>query len=116
VEALAAAFRSGKRHVADGARDAAVAILEGMDGDEPQMRDRCPQDGIERVRAVEPVEEGGHLAVDAGRGGSLEVDPFAAEWARDDLHGSGLLAAPAADSDAQHAAAPRREQRRMPGE
>ena len=37
VEALRALLRARERHVGDRARDAAVAIVERMDGDEPEM-------------------------------------------------------------------------------
>src|SRR5690349_4540483 len=39
VETLGAVFRTGQNPVGDGARDAAVAVVEGMDGDKPEMRD-----------------------------------------------------------------------------
>src|SRR5665213_1359974 len=35
IEALRARFRTGERHVGDGARDSSVAVFKWMDGDEP---------------------------------------------------------------------------------
>src|ERR1700716_750477 len=35
VEALGAFFRAGERHIGDGARNASVAVLKRVDGDEP---------------------------------------------------------------------------------
>src|ERR1700730_17261084 len=43
VKALCALFRARERHISDSSRDASVAVLERMDGDEPQMRERCPE-------------------------------------------------------------------------
>src|SRR5436190_15524747 len=38
VEALRRILGACERHVGDGTRDAPVAVIEGMDGYEPQMR------------------------------------------------------------------------------
>src|SRR5262249_51452731 len=40
VEALRGLLRARQRHVGNRPSDPAVAILEGMDGDKPEMRDR----------------------------------------------------------------------------
>ena len=46
VEALRAFFGPRQRHVRDGARDAPVAVVEGVDGDKPEVRERGFEDGI----------------------------------------------------------------------
>src|ERR1700722_19592696 len=46
VEALRALFGTRERHVGDGARDTAIAIVERMDGEEPQMSDAGLEDRI----------------------------------------------------------------------
>ena len=40
VEALRAAFRSRQRHIGDRTRDASVAVVKGMKGHKPQVRER----------------------------------------------------------------------------
>ena len=52
VEALRAFFRTGQRHVGDRARDAAVAVVEGVDRDEPEMREAGLQHGVKRLLRV----------------------------------------------------------------
>ena len=42
VEALRAVFRAREGHIGDGARDASVAVIERVDGHEPQMGERRP--------------------------------------------------------------------------
>ncbi len=42
VEALRAAVRTRQQQVTDGARDAPVAVVERMQGDEPQMAQASP--------------------------------------------------------------------------
>ncbi len=61
VEALRAAFGSGKGHVGDGAGDAAVAVVEGVDGDEPEVGLRGFEDGVDGGGRVEPFQEGAHF-------------------------------------------------------
>ena len=58
VEAVRALFRTRERHVRDGARNAPVAVIERMDGDEPHMRQRRLQNGIEYGLIVEPLQKG----------------------------------------------------------
>ena len=57
VEALRALFRTRERHVRDGARHVPVAVIERMDGDESQMRQRRLQNGIEHGLIVEPLQK-----------------------------------------------------------
>ena len=47
VEALRAVFRARQSHVGDGARDAAVAVIERVDGHEPEMGEPGFQDRID---------------------------------------------------------------------
>ena len=57
VEALRALLRARERHVRDGARNAPVAVFERMDGEEPHMRQRRLQNGIEYGLIV-PLQKG----------------------------------------------------------
>src|SRR5579859_5781804 len=40
VKALRRTFRPRQAHIGERSRDATIAVLEGMDGHEPEMRDR----------------------------------------------------------------------------
>ena len=51
--------RTCKRHVGDGTCDATIAVVKWMDSDEPQMRERGLDDGIEPVFEIEP----GHISI-----------------------------------------------------
>lgn len=44
VKSLRTLFRTRKLHIGDGAGDTAVTVLEGVDGDEPQMRNAGLED------------------------------------------------------------------------
>ena len=68
------------------ARDAAVAFVEGVDGDKPQMLKAGLQYGIHRGVAFEPVQECIHFAVDSIRGRGFVVNPLPSHGAGDDLH------------------------------
>ncbi len=61
VETLRASLRTRQRHVGDRTRDASVAILERVDGDEPEMGDGGENDRVDAARCVEPRQEGTHL-------------------------------------------------------
>src|ERR1043166_4636958 len=61
VEALSAVFRTRQRHVCDRSGDAAVAVVEGMDGDEPEMGDCRFEDGIDSSVPIEPFQKGAHF-------------------------------------------------------
>src|SRR5208282_309544 len=86
VEALRATLRARQRQIGNGARDAAVPVLEGMNGNEPKVSDAGLQHQIHAVLAVEPVEISMHFALEAPCARGLEMNPLVAGRARDDLH------------------------------
>ena len=100
----------------DGARDAAVAILEGVDGHEPEMRQRRLQHQVLLGRCVEPCEKGLHFGLNPVRGRSLVVHALAADRPRDNTHGATRIVAPGARPDPRHPAMAGREQGRLPCE
>src|SRR3546814_190376 len=94
---------------------APVAAIEGVDGDEPQMRDPGFQDGIRRG-CLEPVEEACHFLVQPLRCGGFVMDALTADRPGDNLHRPAFGGAPCAHGDAAHAAASGGEKRRVPAE
>jgi hypothetical protein len=57
VEPLRTSFRSRRRQIGDSSRDTTVAVLEGMDSDEPKMREPCLHYPIALGVSIEPIEE-----------------------------------------------------------
>jgi hypothetical protein len=57
VKALGAILGSSQAEIGDRARDAAIAVVEGVDGDKPEMGKAGLQHGIHRGLAFEPVQE-----------------------------------------------------------
>jgi hypothetical protein len=47
VETLRAFLRARKRHIGNRTRDPAVAVVEGMNGDKPEMGNSGLEDGID---------------------------------------------------------------------
>ena len=81
VEPLWNVLRAGESPIRDCARNAAIAVIERMNGHEPQMRERRLQHGLGGRVAVEPVEKTGHLSFEPRRGGGLEVHALATHGA-----------------------------------
>lgn len=52
--------------------DAAVAICEGVDGDEAEMRERDLEDEVDFGRGLEVFQEVAHFGVDARGWGGLQ--------------------------------------------
>jgi hypothetical protein len=115
VEPLRATLRAREGHVGDGARDAAVAVLERMEGHEPEMGLRGLQHRIDTGRRLEPLQEGAHLGVEPLRPRRLEVDALPAYRSGNHLHGPLAVVVPRSRDDPGHAAAPGGKQRRVPG-
>ena len=115
VEALRALLGSRQRPVGNRPRDAAVAIVERVNGDKPQVRQCRPEYGIGTVRLVRPIKEPSHLLIQEWSGRRFVVNPFPAYGTGDNFHRSIRVAAPGTDDDPAHAATPCGEQRRMPG-
>ena len=86
VEALDGVFATGQEHIRDGSGDTAVAIVEGVDGDEPQVGDAGFEDGVCAIIGVYPVDEAVHLLRHALRLWSLVVDLFVTHRPGDYLH------------------------------
>src|SRR5438445_1898963 len=61
VKALRALVRSCERHISDRARSASVAVLERVDGDEPEMGDGSFEHGIRAFGLFELIEKLFHL-------------------------------------------------------
>lgn len=96
--------------------DTAVAVVEGVDGHEPQVSDGGLDDRVRRRVCVEPVQEGVHLSIEATKGRRFIMDPFAPARAGHDLHRPRRLGPPGTDDNAGHAAAARRKEGRVPVE
>src|ERR1700679_2066850 len=64
VETLSPPIRSGQTHFSDCSSDSAVAILKGMDRNEPQMRDCSLEERIFLFIAVEPGKKPSHFVFD----------------------------------------------------
>ncbi len=78
-EAVVGAIGLRKRHVANRPSDAAVAVFEGVDGDEPEVCDTCFEDGVDRRGRARPLEERRHLRLEALGSRCLEVDLLATD-------------------------------------
>ena len=77
VDACLGVFRSCQGHVGDGPGDAAVAVLEGVYGDEPKVGLTGAEDPVGVGGLVEPFQECVHLRRHPVCLGCLEVDAFA---------------------------------------
>jgi hypothetical protein len=86
VEAFWASLGASQRQVGDGTGNPSVAILKGMDGHEPEMRQRGFEHRIDRGWCVEPADELRHLRRELVGRWRLVVDPFLADRSRDDPH------------------------------
>ena len=111
VEPLRAALRAREGQVGDGAGDTAVAVLEGVDGDEPEVGLRGFQHGIDPGGRLEPTQERPHFGVEALRLRRFEVDVLPSDRTGDHLHGLLAVVVPRPCPDPGHAAAPGGKQR-----
>src|SRR5207248_404037 len=116
VEPLRRFLRARQRHIGDGACYTTVAIVEGMNGDEPKVSDASAQDKIGSVILIEPAQEGAHFRFKKCGLGRLEMHALMTDRTGNDLHRTFLILAPFTDDDLVHSAPSRREQRRMPAE
>ncbi len=116
VEAFRALLGASQGQVGDRAGDPPIAVVEGVDGHEPEMRQGGLEHGIDRGRSVEPVEEPRHLRREPVGRRRFVVDPLLADRSGDDLHGACAVVPPGPDPDPVHAAAPGREQGGVPAE
>ena len=116
VEALRATIGAGQEQIAHGAGDAPVAVVEGVQRHEPEVR----QPGLDEHRLagflIGPREEARRLGGQHLGGRRLEVDLAPPHRAGDDLHRPGGIVAPLAHGELVHARIPGREQRRVPAE
>ena len=87
-----------------------------MDRHEPEMAQSRFEHLVDVGWPVEPIEEGSHFAVQSCRGWRDKMNTFLADRPGDHLHGTGTVVAPGPYPDFCQAAAPRREQRCVPGE
>ena len=73
VEPLRYAVGTRQRHVGYGPCDPPIAIVEGMDRDEPKMSECGLEHIVRAVRRVEPFQEGLHFGFEPVCRRSLEV-------------------------------------------
>ena len=114
VEALRTVFGACQSHIGDGPRQAAVAVVERMDGHQPEVRLACFQHGVNGGRRVEPVQECSHVPTEPRSRRCFKMDVLPAYRTGDNLHGAGAVVAPCAGPDFDHAATARGKQGRVP--
>ena len=73
-----------------------------MNRHEPEVRNTGFEHGVDVRRCREPLKKTPHLLLEPVGVGRLEMHLFFAERPGDDLHRSGLAAAPRPDGDAVH--------------
>ena len=116
VEALRAALGACQQQVADGPGDTAIAIVERVQRDEPQMAEpRFDQWWFVRW-PVQPVEEAAGFGLQTLGVGRLEMHPLATDGSGHHLHRTTGIVAPAADLDLGKTGVAGRKQRGMPAE
>src|SRR5260370_18740164 len=86
VEALSAFLRPCKRHIRNRAGNTAVALVEGMDRDEPQINHARFEHGVYVVGVIEPVDKGVHFLIERSCLGRLVMNALATNGSGDDLH------------------------------
>ena len=117
VEALSTVFRARELPVSDRARDPAVAVVERVDRDKPQVSKRSFENSIRFVGPIIcPGEERKHLPIKQRSGWRLIVHLLFPHRTRNNLHGPMGIVAPGTGDDLAHTAAASREQGRMPPE
>ena len=116
VEALRAAVGACQQQITDGPGDTAIAVVERVQGDEPQMA-KASFDQRRFVRCtIQPVEKAAGFSLEAISGRRFEMHPLAADGAGHHLHGAAGVIAPAADLDLGKTGVAGRKQRGMPAE
>lgn len=99
VKADGLLFALSQCQVGDGARKAAVAVIKGVQGNEPEVRNAGTQKRVEAgiaTAALEPGEEVFQLRFQSSAGWGLEMHGRVVEATRNYLHG--LFAAQHADA------------------
>lgn len=105
----------GQGHIGQSAGNPAIAVFKGMDGHEPEMGDRRPEQTLQIASAfIPPCEEMIDLGGDEVGVGRLEVNGFAADGAGYNPHG--LSPPPFSHRDFVHARIPCREKGGMPAQ
>lgn len=116
VETLRTTVGTRQQQVTNGPGDTAIAVIEGVQGDEPKMA----KPGLEQRRFVrcriQPVDETTGFCIQMSSWRRLEMDFLAANGARHHLHGIAGIIAPAADFDPGQAGVSARKQRGMPAQ
>lgn len=74
VGSLRPAICTGQKKVAERTSDAAVAVFEGVQRDEPQLREASLQDGMICRVGVHSVDHACQLSLNPSRGWSFEVN------------------------------------------
>jgi hypothetical protein len=87
-----------------------------VDGHEPQVAQAGLQHFVDVGGLVEPIQEGGHLPLEALRRRGREMDALFADGSGDNLHRAGAVVTPGSAPDLLHAATPSGKQRRVPSE
>ena len=100
VEALRALVGAREQKIAERAGDAAVAVVERVDRDEPQMREPCLENRMIVVTLVDPRDQARHLGVEPRGGRRFEVHKLTPERSGDDLHRTVRIVAETGDADA----------------
>ena len=103
VEALGAAIRTGQEQVAHSARDAAVAVVEWVQGDQPKVRKPSLDQRRLVRRAVGPADEAAGFRWKAIGRRRFEMHALAPRRAGDHLHRAGGIVTPAAHIDSDQA-------------
>src|ERR1700730_169757 len=86
VKTLRAVLQPGQGHLRNGARDSSVSVFQWMDGHEIKMCQACLDEWLDpRCAVLIPGHEFLHLAFDAFRGWTLEVNFVFPFRARDDF-------------------------------
>lgn len=114
IEALRAAIRARQQHVADRSADAAVAIIEWMDRDKPEVREPGLDERGIPGWLVDPAQERAHLGGQAIGRWDLIMNQRPIDAAGNDPHRALRIGPPAADRYLNEARVPGREESRVP--
>src|SRR6202795_3155517 len=116
VETLRTAIGAGEQQVAYRPGDTAVAVVERMQRNEPQMRQPRLENGRRVGVVIGPLEKPCCLAVETPSGGGSEMTPRTPDGPRHNLHGAMRVVAPCAGLYPRHTAEAGRKQSRVPSE
>jgi hypothetical protein len=114
VKALSTVFRAREQQTGERSRNTSVAVIERMNGDEPQMRDAGFEDEIRVGARIEPAEKRRHLCWNSVRRRGFIMHALAPGRPGHHLHGSAFVLAPCADRDLEHSTVARGKQGGMP--